>query len=120
MTRRMEKVNDLVQSELAELLQRRVKDPALADAFLSITRVEVSHDLSTARVHVSVMGEDDGGSEVMAALERASPFLHRELLKRIRIKRVPRLRFLLDHSISEADRLTTLMREVARAEGREE
>ena len=42
--------------------------------------------------------------EVLGALERSAPFLHRELVKRIRIKRVPRLRFVLDESIAEADR----------------
>ena len=120
MSRRMEKVNDLVQSELAELLQRRVKDPVLADAFISLTHVEVSPDLSVARIHVSVMGTDDESEEVMARLDRASPFLHRELMKRIRIKRVPRLRFILDHSIAEADRLTSLMRQVSRTEGQGE
>ena len=119
MTRRMEKVNDLLQSELAELLHRRVKDPVLAEAMISITQVEVTADLSLARVHVSVMGAADGGSEVLTALERTAPFLHRQLVKRIRIRRVPRLRFELDHSIAEGDRLTALLREVARAEGRE-
>ena len=119
MSRRMEKVNDLMQSELAELLQRRVKDPVLVEAFLSILRVDVAPDLSTARVHVSVMGADDGGAEVLVALERCSSFLHRELMKRIRIKRVPRLRFVLDESIAEADRMTVLMRDLARSEGRE-
>ena len=124
MSRRLEKVNDLVQSELAELLRRRVKHPVLADAFLSITRVEVTPDLSAARVHVSVMEGADGAdgaddaAEVLDALERSAPFLHRELVKRIRIKRVPRLRFVLDESIAEADRMSVLMRDLARAEGR--
>ena len=121
MSRRLEKVNDLVQSELAELLRRRVKHPVLADAFLSITRVEVTPDLAAARVHVSVMEGADGAAgadEVLDALERSAPFLHRELVKRIRIKRVPRLRFVLDESIAEADRMSVLMRDLARAEGR--
>lgn len=120
----MEKVNDLVQAELADLLRRRVKDPALADAFLSITRVEVSPDLARARVHVSVMdgaaGPDGagGGGSVLEALVRTEPFLHRELARRIRIRRTPRLRFVIDESIAEADRLTALMREVAGGGGR--
>jgi ribosome-binding factor A len=119
MTRRIEKVNDLVQSELADLLRRRVKDPVLQDAFLSITHVAVAPDLTTARVHVSLMNPDEEGEAVLAALERTAPFLHRELVKRIRIKRVPRLRFLLDRSIAEADRLTTIIRDVAREERNE-
>src|SRR5262245_26940124 len=123
MTRRMEKVADLLQSEIAELLRREVKHPALADAMLSITRVEVAPDLHSARIHVSPMGDGSLGhaheAEVFEALQRTEPFLHRELVKRLHMRTVPRLRFFPDHSIAEADRLTALMREVARDEGRE-
>jgi ribosome-binding factor A len=115
----MEKVADLLQSEIAELLQRRVRHPVIEDAMVSITHVEVAPDLTSARIHVSVMADAEEQAEVMEALARSSSFLHRELVKRIRIRRVPRLRFELDESIAEADRLTTLMRDVARAEGRE-
>ena len=119
MARRMEKVGDLLQGEIAELLQRRVKHPVLADAMISITHVDVAADLATARVHVSVIGTEDETEPVMEALAQTEPYLHRELVKRLHIKRVPRLRFLYDDSIAEADRLSSLMREVARAEGRE-
>ena len=115
----MEKVADLLQSEIAELLHRRVKDPALAEAMVSITHVDVAADLSQAKVHVSVMGAAEDTPAVLAALQRTTPFLHRELVRRIHIRKVPQLRFVLDESIAEADRLTALMREVARAEGRD-
>ena len=119
MTRRIEKVADLLQSEIAELLRREVKHPALSEAMLSITRVEVSPDLHAARIHVSLMGDQAREAEVFQALERTEPFLHRELVKRLRMRTIPRLRFFPDHSIAEGDRLTTLMREVAQSEGRE-
>ena len=119
MTRRMEKVADLLQSEIAELLQREVKHPALTEVMLSITRVEVAPDLGSARIHVSVMGTPEREVEVMEALARTEPFLHRELVKRLHMRQVPRLRFLPDHSIAEADRITHLMRAVAQSEGRE-
>lgn len=117
MTRRMEKVNDLLQSEVAELLHRRVKHPALRDALITITRVEVAADLGTARVHVSVMEGVDSEPEVLEALARSEPFLHRELVKRLHMRRVPRLRFLPDHSMEEADRISALLREVADGDG---
>ena len=72
-----------------------------------------------ARVHVSVLGEDGSEDEVLAALERSSSFLHRQLVRRLSMRRVPYLRFLADHSMAEADRLSSLMRGVARAEGRD-
>ena len=130
MSRRTEKVADQLQVEIADLLHRRVKHPALAEAMLSITSVDVSPDLSRANVRISVMaaaadgetgdGEPDADTreaEVMAALARSEPFLHRELVKRLHMHRVPRLRFHADRSIAEGDRLSALLRDLAGAEG---
>lgn len=121
MSRRTEKLADLVQSALAELIQRRLKDPGLDGSLVSITRVEVAPDLATARVHVSVLSLGDGGAVdtrlreegALAALGRAASFLNRELARELRLRRVPRLRFLADHSIGEGSRLTALLRDVA-------
>ena len=119
MTRRQEKVSDQLQEELAELLLRQVKHPVLAEAIVSITHVEVSADLARARVFVSVLGGDPAEeTEVQAAFERSEPFLHRELVRRLHMRRVPHMRFIIDHSIADGARLTALMRELAEAEGR--
>ncbi|MSQ42183.1 MAG: 30S ribosome-binding factor RbfA [Dehalococcoidia bacterium] len=118
MSRRTEQVGGLLQSEIAELLLRHVKHPVLAEAMLSITRVDVAQDFSNARVHVSVVGPVEQEQAVIEALEHSEPFMHRELVKRLRMRRVPRLRFRADHSIAEGARITALMREVSRAEGR--
>ena len=123
MSRRTEKVSGLLQSQIAELLHRQVKHPTLTGAMVSITRVEVSADFSIARVHVSVMTDDAGGedqqAEVLEALIRTEPYLHRQLVKRLHMRRVPRLRFIADHSIAEGDRLAAMMRELALEEERE-
>ncbi len=123
MSRRTEKVGGLLRSQIAELLHRQVKHPALTDTMVSITEVEVSADFSIARVHVSVMTDDAGGedqqAEVLEALIRTEPYLHRQLVKRLRMRRVPRLRFIADHSIAEGDRLAAMMRELALEEERE-
>ena len=117
-----------MQVVLADLVQRRVKDPQLHEAMFSFVSVEVSPDLSHANVRVSVLvspdqAGDQSGAEakasVIAALTRSEPFLHREMGKELHMRRVPRLHFILDESIEEADRMTTLMRDVARSEGRD-
>ena len=120
MSRRTEKLADLLQSTLAELIQRRLKDPALEGGLISLTRVEVTPDLATARVYVSVLSLGDGGEVdtrlleqgVLAALGRAGSLLTRELARELHLRRVPRLRFLADHSIREGSRLTDLMRDL--------
>ena len=90
----------------------------LAEAIIAISEVDTSPDLAHAVVHVSVIGEDFSADEVIEALERSEPFLHREMARELHLRRVPRLRFRYDNTAAEADRLTALMREVASNEGR--
>ena len=113
MTRRMPKVDDLIQAEVADLLRRHIKHPALQDVMLSITRVETSPDLQSARVFISVMDDSADAEEIKVALERSEPFFHRELGRRLHMRRIPRVKFILDRSIAEGDRMATLLREVA-------
>ncbi len=113
-----------MQVVLSDLVRLRAKDPELSAAMFSFVAVEVSPDLSHAKVRVSVLvsPEQDAAAakaSVIAALTRCEPFLHREMARELHMRRVPRLTFILDESIEEADRLTTLMRDVARSEGRE-
>jgi ribosome-binding factor A len=110
-SRRIKRLNVLFQTELAELIQD-VRDPRLA-AIVSITHVDVSPDLETAQVHVSVLGSRTEKDDSIAALSHAAPYLRRELLKRLRIKKIPGLRFVLDESIEEAAHVLELMKEVA-------
>ena len=119
MSRRTDKVADLVQVVLADLVRLRAKDPELDAAIFSFAAVEVSPDLAHANVRVSVLGDDAAKQAVLRALMRCEPFLHREMARELHMRRVPRMSFILDESIEQADRMTTLLREVARAEGRE-
>jgi ribosome-binding factor A len=114
MNRRLQRLNGLFQEELAELT-RDLRDPRLA-SIVSITRVDVSPDLEKAVVHVSVLGTDDEKRDSIAALSHAAPFLRRELLGRVRIRKVPALNFLLDETIEEAAHVLELMRQVIPAQ----
>lgn len=104
---------------LADVVTRRLKDPRLEGALFSFTEVDVAPDLSQARVGVSVMGEAEQQREVLDILTRSAPFLQRELNREVRLRRIPHLVFHLDESIAEGDRMTRLLRDVARSEGRE-
>lgn len=83
---------------------REIRDPRL-DFLISITHVEVSPDLNTARISVSVMAEPKQQADAVHALNAASGFLHRELKHRIQMRRVPFLFFKLDTSIEEGARI---------------
>ena len=115
MSRRTERVNDLVRDELSELLLREVRDPRLG-VLISITRVEVAPDLSNARVFVSVMGDEAEQDAAMKALNAAAAFFHRELKKRVELRRVPFLTFRLDTSIAKGAEVLSLLNEVRSGE----
>jgi ribosome-binding factor A len=100
MSRRIERVNELIRHELSEMLLHELRDPRL-DGLISITHVEVSPDLYNARVHVSVMSETASPADALKALNAAAGYLHKELVHRLDMRRVPFLTFQLDKSIEE-------------------
>jgi ribosome-binding factor A len=110
MSRRIKRLNVLVQEELARLITV-VRDPRLAE-IVSITRVDVSPDLETSQVYVSVLGTEDEKRDSIEALSHAAPYLRRELLRRVHMKKVPVLHFVLDESIEEAAHILDLMRRI--------
>jgi ribosome-binding factor A len=114
-SRRTERVNDLIRDELSDLLLREVRDPRLG-GLISLTRVEVTPDLSDARVFVSVMGEPKEQAEATRVLNAAAAFFHRELKQRLQIRRVPFLVFKLDTSIAEGAAMLAHIDEVLREE----
>ena len=100
-------------------MRLHVKDPRLTDALLTFTHVDVSPDFSHARVDVSVMGDDEEKQAVITALEHSASFLQRQINREVKLRRVPALHFELDKSIEEGDRMTQMLRDVARSEGRD-
>ena len=111
MTRRTERLNELIREEVSELIRRQTKDPRLG-CFLTVTRVDTSADLSHARVFVSVMGSDEEKSNAMDGLNSASGFLYRELRERLSLRHTPRLIFCEDDSIERGAQVLHLIKEV--------
>ena len=111
MSRRIERVNELIRQEIADLLHREIQDPRLS-AMISITGVETSPDLRSATVRVSIMGSEEDVQQAMAALRRASGYFRHEMSARLRLRHVPELTFKLDTSIQEGARVLELLREI--------
>jgi ribosome-binding factor A len=110
MSRRIQRLNVQFREELSELIQHELRDPRL-HGMVSITR-DISPDLENADIYTSVLGETEDKVSTMNALTAATPFLRRQLLERLHIRRIPNLHFLLDESIAEAARILELMRKI--------
>jgi ribosome-binding factor A len=111
-TRRIERINHLLRQEIADLLSREVKDAALAGALISITEVDTSPDLRSAKVYFSVYGDDEERRSALAHLNHASGFLHRNLKERLDLRHIPHLEFIVDQSLERGDRIMRLMRSI--------
>jgi ribosome-binding factor A len=111
LSRRTDRVDDILRAELSTLILRELHDPRVRLA--TVSEVHVTPDLRRARVLVSVMGEESTREQALAALRHAAGFLRKQLASRLKHMRVtPELIFELDrgaeHSIHIASLLETL------------
>ena len=111
MSRRTDRINEQLREEISMLLTRSIKDPRL-NGVISITRVVSSSDLRTARVYISVMGDQQTKQDALLGIRSAASFLRRELRDRINMKHTPFLTYELDDSLEEADQLLRLINQV--------
>src|SRR5437763_5923867 len=107
---RPDRVAEQIRGELASLLAREVHDPGIG--FVTLTRVQISPDLQSARVFYTALGDGAARRNSARALERAAPFLRRQIGSRLRLKRVPEFKFLYDESIAGQDRIEQLLNEI--------
>jgi ribosome-binding factor A len=111
MSRRIERVNELLRQEISLLLARQIKDPRL-QGVISITRVNTSSDFRAAEVFLSVMGDPEAKLSAIKAIRSASSFLRRELRPRLTLRHTPFLTFSLDESLEEAGHLLEIMNSI--------
>ncbi len=116
MAYRLERFNSLLRQEISDILQRQIKDPRLG-SFVSVTAVEVSADLSFAKVFVSTMGTPEEKQATIAALTSAAGYIRRELMDRMKARRIPDFSFRIDETIEKADRVLRLIDRISEEEG---
>ncbi|MDD3626245.1 MAG: 30S ribosome-binding factor RbfA [bacterium] len=110
---RIDRLQQLLQEEISGILSRDIKDPRIK--MMSITRVIVSKDLSLAKVYFSTFKEEDG-EETLAGLESSSGFIFHLLMKRLTLKTIPHIKFIIDTSIKYARYMEDKMKEIIKDE----
>lgn len=111
MSNRATRVGDQIRVEIADLLARDVHDPGIG--FLTVTHVKVTPDLQQARVYYTTLGDEKARRESSRALERAAPFLRRQLGRRLRLRRIPELQFFFDESVERQDRIEQILQDLS-------
>ena len=100
------RVADLVQREVAQIIQRELEDPRVD--LITITEVKVSRDLAWADIYFTVLPEENAENS-QQVLNGASSFLRKQLSKALKIRTTPRLRFHYDHSVDRGARLSKVI-----------
>ena len=105
-TNRQKKIGTLIQKDIVDILQGEVRKNSITNLVISVSKVNVTSDLSIAKVYLSIFPSDKG-PELLAAIKTNSPLIKHELAQRVRqqLRRVPELIFYLDDSLDYIEKI---------------
>ncbi len=110
---RTRRVGDQIQRDLSDLIRHSIRDPRLES--ITVSEVEVSRDFSHAQVYVTALAASPEHSQnCVRLLERAAPFLRRELGRKLRLRITPQLHFHYDPTFDRGAALSKLIDDAVR------
>ncbi len=112
---RLEKVAEAIKKEVSLIIHDELKDPRLG--FVTVTRAEVTADLTQAKIFFSVLGKDEDYKKTKEALDSASGFIRRLIAQRIRLRLVPEILFREDRSSEYSIRIQEVLDEIKELDG---
>ena len=103
---KIERLNHAIQEEISIIMLREVKDEDLK--FVTITGVDTTSDLSFSKVYYTILDESKK-SVISEKLEKASPFIRKELAHRVEVRHTPELKFVYDTSIEYGNHIESII-----------
>jgi ribosome-binding factor A len=107
---RIERVKELLKEVIGEIIQKEIKDKDIG--FVTITDAEVSNDLKNAKIFFSVLGKEEEKKEALTILNNSSRFIRKKMSKRIQLKFIPNIKFILDDTPERVERITKILNEI--------
>jgi ribosome-binding factor A len=107
MNRRTQRLGVQFKEEIGLFLQREVRDPRIG--FVTVSRVEITDDLSYAKIWVSVMGSEKEMRDTMIGLHQAVPFVRKHMSKILKIRKIPELNFVQDLNLEHGLRIEKIL-----------
>ena len=114
---KQKRLEGIIRKNISEIIQFGVKDPDVG--FVTITDVQVSNDHSYAKVFVTFLGQNPRMQAGLRALNRAAGFIRSELSKRMTIRRVPELSFVIDETEMNGRHIDEIIARIHREEKKE-
>ncbi len=111
---RIEKIQELIKQEVSKIILQELKDPRIG--FVTVTQVDLTGDLSSARIYVSLMGSDQQIKDCWSGLQSSLGYIRREIGQRIRLRCTPEISFHLDKSLDYSAAIQALLLKIQRGE----
>ena len=108
-TPRMRRINEVLREVVGAAIASELSDPRIG--FVTVTSVETSPDLRTAKVHVSVLGDEEAREETLAGLRSSHGVIQSKIAAETRMRRTPTLSFHYDDTIEKGVRISRLLEE---------
>src|SRR5512145_3354960 len=105
------RVQDLLREEIALIIQKEIRDPGIG--FITILGVKMSDDLKNAKVYLSIFGDEEKKTSTLEALKRSRNYIKFLLGKRIQLRYMPDLHFVVDDTYEKAARIEEILRKEA-------
>lgn len=105
-----DKMDNIIQKEVSEIIQFELKNPKIG--FVTITDVDVTSDMSYAKIFISFLGQDARREAGLKALNQSKGFIRSELAKRLTIRKTPELIFQLDNSLEKGNKIEKILHDI--------
>lgn len=112
---RYDRISSEMKRVVSDIIRNDVKDPRIP-AITSVTDVDVTNDLKYAKVYISIYGDEAQKAGAMAALESSAGFIRHEIGRKMTIRALPELKFILDQSIEYGSYISEKIAEINRGE----
>ncbi|MBR5137319.1 MAG: 30S ribosome-binding factor RbfA [Clostridia bacterium] len=111
MSDRIVRISEEIKRALSVILQGSIKDPRMPK-FVTVMRVDVTRDLKYAKVYISVMGSQEDKKNCLICLKNATGFIRREIGRKVIIRSIPELTFVIDDSVDYGFKIDKILNEI--------
>ncbi|HZJ75798.1 MAG TPA: 30S ribosome-binding factor RbfA [Clostridia bacterium] len=118
-TYKSERTAEDIRREITSII-RGLKDPRITQKFISVSRIELTSDLSFAKVYISALEGFPTAKEAVTALTNGAGYIRKEIGSKIRMRKVPELKFIADNSIEQGMKIVERMNKLAVNEEKED
>lgn len=116
--KRIDRIAELIQRELAQLIQHDIKDPRITH-MIGVSAVKVTNDLSYAKVYITILNADEKAiKDTIDVLQHAAGFLRSTLARNLKLRTMPELQFKYDTLLAEGNRLMDLINEAVESDAK--